>query len=115
MRKRKLLIVAGACLATLSLTVGSAMADPTGPVPPPHRELAGVGAETTQGVFNFLSDIIKIDGTNKTIASYDNAPPGNIQTKADPNCTIVRPRPLLYRGDPPVQQPNQSIPGGEHH
>lgn len=91
MRKRKLLIVAGACLVTLSLTVGSAMADPTGPVPPPYRELAGVGAETTQGVFNFLSDIIKIDGTNKTIASYDNAPPGNIQTKADPNCTIVRP------------------------
>lgn len=92
MRKRRMFLVAGACLATLSLTVGSAMADPTGPVPPPYRQLAGVGAETTQGLFNVLSDIIK-DGTGtKIIASYDNAPqPSQIQTKASAACLINRP------------------------
>lgn len=90
MRKRRLFLVAGACLATFSLTAGSALADPTNPVPPPYRQLAGVGAETTQGLLNFLSDIIKDGSGTKIIASYDNAPqPSTIQTKAD--CSIPRP------------------------
>lgn len=96
MRKRRLLLIAGACLATLSLTVNSALADPTAPAGPPNgpdRPLVGVGAETTQGLLNALSDLIKINGT-KVIGSYDQSPqPSNITTKNLPaNCTIPRPR-----------------------
>ncbi|MGB8997168.1 MAG: hypothetical protein WCC65_17910 [Pseudonocardiaceae bacterium] len=93
MRKRTLFLAAGACLATLTLTVGTAIADPTGP--PSPRELAGVGAQTTQGVFNDLANIITDDGNHglpagtKIIGSYDNAPPGTITTR--PGCTITRP------------------------
>ena len=54
MRKRSLLLAAGVCMATLTLTIGTAMADPNGT--PTFRQLAGVGAETTQGVMNALSD-----------------------------------------------------------
>ncbi len=94
MRRRSLLLVVGACLATLSLTVGSALADPVSPPGPPdgpERALVGVGAETTQGLLNALSDIIKDGGGNKIIASYDNGPPGTITTKNRPACTITRP------------------------
>jgi hypothetical protein len=97
MRKRTLFLSAGACLATLTLTMGTAIADPTGP--PTFRELVGVGAQTTQGVMNDMSNIITDDGTHglpagtKIIGSYDNAPPGTITTKQSPpaNCTITRP------------------------
>jgi hypothetical protein len=97
MRKRRLLLIVGACLATLSLTVNSALADPTAPPGPPtgpERQLVGVGAETTQGLLNALSDIIKINNT-KVIGSYDQSPqPSNITTKTSPpaNCVIPRPR-----------------------
>jgi hypothetical protein len=92
-RKRTMFLAAGACLTTLTLTVGTAIADPTGP--PSPRELAGVGAQTTQGVFNDLANIITDDGHHglpagtKIIGSYDNAPPGTITTR--PGCTITRP------------------------
>lgn len=98
MRKRTLFLAAGTCLATLTLTMGTAIADPTGP--PTFRELVGVGAQTTQGVMNDMSNIITDDGTHglpagtKIIGSYDNAPPGTITTKdpnVNPNCTITRP------------------------
>jgi hypothetical protein len=90
MRKRNLLLVACACLATLALAVGTAIADPNGP--PQFRALAGVGAQTTQGVMNLLSDIIKDGSGTKIIASYDNAGSATITTKAPPaNCTITRP------------------------
>lgn len=92
MRKRNLFLVAGACLATFTLTVGSAVADPVNPAGP--RELAGVGAETTQGLFNALSDIIKDANGTKIIASYNNAGTSPITTKdrPEPNpCTITRP------------------------
>lgn len=90
MRKRSLLLAAGVCMATLTLTIGTAMADPNGT--PTFRQLAGVGAETTQGVMNALSDIIKDSNGTKIIASYDNAPqPSNITTKSTGNCTIARP------------------------
>jgi ABC-type phosphate transport system substrate-binding protein len=91
MRKRNLLLVAGACLATLSLTVGSAIADPTNPSGP--RDLAGTGSDTTQGVMNGLSDVVKI-GTNKVIASYDANGSAQITTKGATGsapCTITRP------------------------
>lgn len=95
MRKRKVFLASSACLATLCLTVGSAMADPNGP--PIYRALAGVGAETTQGLFNQLSDIITDSSGTKIIASYDNAPQPSTITTKDPNnpatahCTISRP------------------------
>ena len=90
MRKRNLLLAAGACLAATALTVGTAVADPNGP--PAFRALAGVGAQTTQGVMNLLSDIITDSSGNKIIASYDNAGSTQITTKSPPaNCTITRP------------------------
>lgn len=91
MRKRSLLLTTGVCLATLTLTVDSAGADPTGA--PQFRQLAGVGAETTQGVMNALSDIIKDGSGTKIIASYNNAGSATITTKESPpaNCTINRP------------------------
>jgi hypothetical protein len=97
MRKRRLLLIVGACLATLSLTVTSALADPTGPSGPPtgpERTLVGVGAETTQGLMNAMSNSILIGGV-KPIGSYDQSPqPSTIMTKTSPpaNCVINRPR-----------------------
>jgi hypothetical protein len=92
MRKRSLLLAAGACVATLTLTIGTAMADPNGP--PTFRALAGVGAQTTQSLMNALSDVIKDSTGTKIIASYDNAGSATITTKdptAKPACTINRP------------------------
>jgi hypothetical protein len=90
MRKRNLLLAVGACVAATALTVGTAVADPNGP--PTFRALAGVGAQTTQGVMNLLSDMITDGSGNKIIASYDNAGSAQITTKAPPaNCTITRP------------------------
>lgn len=87
-------MIAGACLASLSLAVGSAMADPSGA--PTFRNVAGTGSDTTQGVLNALSNDILIGGV-KQIGSYDAASATNsatITTK-DPavnsHCTINRP------------------------
>ncbi len=91
MRKRSVLLAAGACLATLTLTVGSAMADPSGA--PTFRDLAGSGSDTTQGVMNGLSDVVTIGGT-KVIGSYDaaTAPGQTMSTKSSAACTnITRP------------------------
>jgi ABC-type phosphate transport system substrate-binding protein len=56
MRKRKILLIAGACLASLSLAVGAAAADPaTTP-----RNLNGVGSDTTQGVMNALGKVVSL-------------------------------------------------------
>jgi hypothetical protein len=91
MRKRSFLLAAGACLAALSLTVGSAMADPIGP--PTPRDLNGTGSDTTQGVMNALSNVVTIAG-NKEIGSWDaaTAPGQTITTKPTPACTnITRP------------------------
>ena len=91
MRKRSFLLIAGACLATLSLTIGSAMADPSNPAGP--RDLAGTGSDTTQGVMNGLSDVVKINN-NKVIASYDATGSAQITTKGTTGsapCTMNRP------------------------
>jgi hypothetical protein len=89
MRKRRLLLILGASLASLILTMGTALADP--PVsPPPAGTIIGVGAQTTQGVFNDLCNNNRVAPV--TCASYDNAPPGNITTRPAPaNCTFTRP------------------------
>lgn len=92
MRKKKLLVIAGACLAALSLTVGSAMADPTNPAGP--RDLAGTGSDTTQGVMNGLSDVVTKAGGTKIIASYDASGSTQITTKGTTGsapCTMNRP------------------------
>lgn len=89
MRKRNLFLIGGACLASLSLVVGSATADPIGP--PMFRDLAGVGTDVTQGVMNALSDVITVSGT-KVIGSYDAVGPLTISTKSTPVCTNI-PRP----------------------
>jgi len=68
MRKRNFLLAASACLATLSLTVGSALADPaTTP-----RNLNGTGSDTTQGVMNALSKVVAINNVLQ-IGSWDAA------------------------------------------
>jgi hypothetical protein len=88
MRKRSLLLAVGACLATLSLTVSTALADPTGP--PTFRALAGVGAGVTNAVMNALANNIT-DGTGtKIVGSYDSEGSATIQTKAT-GCVIDRP------------------------
>lgn len=84
-------MVVGACLAALSLTVGSALADPAGP--PTFRNLNGTGSDTTQGVMNALSNVVTIGGT-KQIGSWDAATaPGQTFTDGPtPACTnITRP------------------------
>ncbi|MGH3786632.1 MAG: hypothetical protein ACRDRG_08785 [Pseudonocardiaceae bacterium] len=89
MRKRSLLLAAGACLATLTLAVGSAVADPTGA--PTFRALAGGGADGPENLMNELSNIITVNGT-KVIGSYNVSGSAQITTKAPPaNCTINRP------------------------
>lgn len=92
MRTRKLFVAGAAALAVLTLTVGSAIADPNGA--PTFRQLAGTGSDTTQGVLNGLSDVI-VDGSGaKVIGSYDaaTAPGQTISTKSTPACTNI-PRP----------------------
>lgn len=99
MRKRSLLLVAGACLAAFGLTVTSAVADPQPPftpTSPQFRDLAGTGADGPVGVMNALADLVTVGGT-KVIASYDHNGSARIITKADPTpadpnpCDIVRP------------------------
>ncbi|HEY6423397.1 MAG TPA: hypothetical protein VIY28_09175 [Pseudonocardiaceae bacterium] len=98
MRKRKYLLVAGACLATLSLAVGTAMADPDPPTE--TRQLAGTGSDTTQGVMDALAGDVPTSGFagikdgagNKIIASWDASGSATITTKPAPaNCTFPRP------------------------
>ena len=91
MRKRSLVLVVGASLATVALTVGSALADPTSPTGP--RDLAGTGSDTTQGVMDALSNVVTIGGT-KVIASYDVSGANPITTKGTTGsapCTFNRP------------------------
>ena len=95
MRKRSLLLAAGACLATFTLIVGTAGTAVADPPSGTFRLLAGVGSDTTERVMNGLAGDtstfagITIGGT-KVIASYDASPAGNIQTKAT-GCTFPRP------------------------
>ncbi|MGH3751401.1 MAG: hypothetical protein ACRDRP_01685 [Pseudonocardiaceae bacterium] len=99
MRKRSSLLVAGACLASLTCTAATAMADPIGD--PVFRDLAGVGSDTTNAVMNGLANGtgpetgfggITINGI-RVIGSYDAFGSAQITTKQTPpaNCTIRRP------------------------
>lgn len=95
MRKRRLFVAVGACLAAVALTmgtvVGTAVADPV-PAPPPYPPIVGVGAQTTQNLFNDLCNNRIKDGSNNRICqSWNNGPqPSNIKTR-EVNCVIPRP------------------------
>ena len=90
MRKRNILVGAGACLAALSLITPSALADPTGN--PTTRILAGGGSDTTQDVMNALANV-PASGL-RIIGSYDASGSATIDTKIDvagSTCVINRP------------------------
>lgn len=91
MRKSRLLLAVGASLAAVALTVGTAVADPV-PAPPPFPPIVGVGAQTTQELFNTLCNTIIRDGSNNRICQSWNVEPqpSNITTRPA-NCTIPRP------------------------
>jgi len=94
--KIKIVAVVGAGLMAVTLAAAPALADPTGPTPPPYRELVGVGSETTQDVMNGMSNAILNGAGTKIIGSYDAVPnPGTITTKdpaTHPQCQNI-PRP----------------------
>lgn len=73
MQKRRVLLAAGASLATVALTMGTALADPP-TSPPPAGTITGSGAQTTQGVMNDLCNNV-FHGNTTTFpvqcASYD--------------------------------------------
>jgi hypothetical protein len=91
MRKRRLLLAAGASLATVALAAGTAVADPN-PLPPPYPPIVGVGAQTTQELLNTLANTRILDGGgNRIMQSWNVEPqPSNIKTR-DAGCTIPRP------------------------
>jgi hypothetical protein len=101
MRKRRLLLAAGASLATVALTMGTAMADPN-PMPPPYPPVVSVGAQTTQDLFDTLCNNNPTFRTNpsdpntRICQSWGVDPqPSNITTRDpanNPNCTIARPK-----------------------
>jgi hypothetical protein len=97
MRKRRLFLAGGASLATVILTMGTAMADPA-PPPPPYPPVAIVGAQTTQDLFDTLCNKNTTFRTNpgdpntRLCQSWGVDPqPGNITTRPS-GCTIARPK-----------------------
>ena len=102
MRRRSILLAAGACLAAIGLVAPAALADP---IPAETRLLAGVGSDTTQFLMNDFGNGttatsptypgVKGTTTNAdglVIASYDAAGGGTINTKTNVSgCSITRP------------------------
>lgn len=88
MRKRRLILAVGASLATVALTMGTALADPP-TSPPPAGTIIGAGAQTTEGALDDLCNNV-IPGS--PCASYDVTGSSTITTKPAPaNCAIARP------------------------
>lgn len=93
MRKRSFLLVAGACVAALSVAMGTALADPV-PAQPPYRALQGAGSDTAQDIMNAYANGTNVvspafpgikDGSgNLVIASWDAAPATTAITTKDP-------------------------------
>jgi hypothetical protein len=96
MRKRRLLLAIGASLVTVAFTMGTAVADPI-PAPPAggYPPVVGVGAQTTQELFNTLCNTVIKNGSNRICQSWNVEPqPSNITTRdpaTSPTCTIARP------------------------
>ena len=115
--RRRLLLTAGASVATVALTMGTAMADPI-PAPPPYPPVVIVGAQTTQDLFDTMCN----KNTNfRTNASDPNTricqswgvdpQPSNIVTRdpsAHPECSPSNPP-----GPPPngIPRPKQGGDG----
>src|SRR5262245_57192120 len=77
MRKRRLFLAVGACLATVALALGAGGAtpwpDPAPPTPPPgrYRPVVGAGAKTTKNLLNDLcNNIIKAASNNRIAQSW---------------------------------------------
>lgn len=111
MRKRRLLLAIGACLATVAVATGTAVADPA-PAPPPYPPLVGVGAQTTQELFNELCNnqpAFKDSSGNRICQSWNVEPqPSNITTRdpaVHPECTIPRPTQSVSGEDALVNHP----------
>jgi hypothetical protein len=111
MRKRRLLVAAGACLAAVSLTTGTALADPV-PAPPPYPPIVSVGAQTSQELYNQLCNNdpnFRDSSGNRLCQSWNVEPqPSNITTRdpvAHPECTIARPTQSVSGEDALVQHP----------
>ncbi len=88
---KKLLGLGMVGVGLLSLaTALPSMADPNGA--PTYRALAGVGSDTTQGVVNGLSEVVKDGSGTKLIASYDATGSATIATQAAAACqSVARP------------------------
>jgi hypothetical protein len=100
MRKRNLLLVAGASLATLSLTVGTAIADPPSPSPSPppfggpvslHVQWSTTGlpqpASVTNGPWTLGQGPATLDHQNKGLC--DTFPGGTLQN--NPGTNLMQP------------------------
>ncbi len=101
MRKRSFVLVAGACVASLSLTAGVALADPVPPLPP-DRPLAGVGSDTTQDVMNGFANGTTAsvppfagikNGANFVVSSFDAIGSPTITTHPGIPACVNIPRP----------------------
>jgi hypothetical protein len=119
MRKRRLLLAAGASVATVALTMGTAIADPV-PAPPPYPPVVIVGAQTTQDLFDTMCNKNKdfrnpagsTNTDNRICQSWGVDPqPSNIVTRdpvAHPECSPSNPP-----GPPPngIPRPKQGGDG----
>lgn len=92
MRKKRLFLAVGACLAAVAVTAGTALADPSTPPWPP---VEGSGAQTTEGAMNDLcNNVISDSSGNAICGSWDVEGSSNITTRdphVNPNCTFARP------------------------
>ena len=78
--KRLTVAVVGFGLASAILGAGVAQADPNGA--PTYRALAGEGSDTTEGVMQALSAVVKDANGVNLIASYDSVSASGFQTRA---------------------------------
>ncbi len=81
MRKRRLLLAVGACLATVVLTGGTALADPPTPPFPP---VEGNGAQTTEGAIGDLCNNVISDGSGNAICGSWDVEGSTTVTPKDP-------------------------------
>ncbi|MGH3549135.1 MAG: hypothetical protein ACRDQU_13695 [Pseudonocardiaceae bacterium] len=102
MRKRRLFLAVGACMAAVALTAGTALADPNPPPNPPNVPYPPIeigGAQTTEGLMSDLCNNIipgVPPGNFPPCGSWDVEGPTSITTRdpaAHPECqNIERPQ-----------------------
>ena len=96
MRKRSLLLVAGACMAIISMAVGSALADPD-PAQTRHQTLQAVVAATTQHNLTYIP--FGLDAVTYATFGQSSVPKNLSQAQLQtifrantPNCTTFHPK-----------------------